>query len=241
MPDPNTPGAPRSHDAEFDRYATSYGDLHRDSIRASGEEPAYFAEYKAAWIARRLGISGSAAGLDVLDFGCGVGGTLPHLTRHFPGATLHGADISGESIAVAKAANPSVALAQIADGCLPLEDASIDVVLAACVYHHIPPAERAHWTTEIRRVLKPGGHFFIFEHNPLNPLTRKVVRDCAFDEDAILLPRRESIGLLRDAGFSSPASAYTVFFPNALSALRPVEPALEWLPLGAQYVAYGRA
>jgi hypothetical protein len=44
-----------SHSAKFDRYAETYTDLHRASIRASGEEPQYFSRYKAQYMARVLG------------------------------------------------------------------------------------------------------------------------------------------------------------------------------------------
>jgi hypothetical protein len=89
---------------------------------------------------------------------------------------------------------------------------------------------------EIRRVLKPGGNVFVFEHNVLNPLTLKAVRDCPFDEDAILLPRRELLGLARNAGFASFKARYIVFFPAPLAFLRPLEPTLGFIPFGAQYV-----
>lgn len=227
-------------DPEFDRYATSYRDMHKTSVRASGEEPEYFAAYKVAWIAQALGAAAAAKPLDVLDFGCGVGGSIPHLRRYLPNAGIIGADVSGESIGLAKEAHPDVRFQSITDMRIDLADDSVDVAMAACVYHHIPPAERALWTSEIRRVLRPGGSFFLFEHNPLNPLTQKVVRDCPFDEDAILLPRAESLRLFDGAGFRDQRLDYIVFFPRQLSLLRPLEKALGWLPLGAQYVVQGR-
>ena len=229
----------KQQDPHFDRYADSYDALHRDSVRFSGEEPGYFAAYKVDHIAERLGNLTVAP--RILDFGCGVGGSIAYLRSRFPQARLHGLDVSGESLALAARAHPDVDFGQIDGGKLPLADGSIDVAMAACVYHHIAPSERAHWTAELRRVLRPGGRLFVFEHNPLNPLTQKVVRDCPFDDDAILLPRRESLGLLRDAGFTGVGARYIVFFPQALSALRPLERRLSWLPAGAQYVADGRA
>lgn len=222
---------------EFDRYAHSYRDMHRDSIRASGEEPDYFAAYKIEYMARALPAHASGSP-DILDFGCGVGNSIPHLARLFPAARLHGVDVSGESVAMARDANPGARF-DVLSSALPLPDASIDIAMAACVYHHVPPVERAHWTREVHRVLRPGGRFFIFEHNPLNPLTRKVVRDCPFDEDAILLPRRESVSLLGGAGFSEVHVDYIVFFPRPLGFLRPLERAMTAVPLGAQYVARG--
>jgi len=226
---------------QFDPYAHSYRDLHRNSVRASGEEPDYFAAYKVECMARMLDEPASGAPLRILDFGCGVGNSIPHLVRLFPNAQIHGLDVSGESVGLAKASYPTALFGVLGEESLPLPDASIDVAMAACVYHHIPPEQRLRWTRELKRVLKPGGHVFIFEHNPLNPLTQKVVRDCPFDDDAILLSRAESLSLLKAGGFTSTDVRYIVFFPKLLAFMRPLEKLLVKVPLGAQYVAYGIA
>lgn len=225
----------------FDRYARRYHDLHKVAVRESGEEPEYFAAYKIAYMADRLGREVAAQALALLDFGCGIGSSIPHLARHFPTASIYGLDVSGESLQIAQAANPGVSFGLIGETTLPLPDASMDIAFAACVFHHIAPAARLRWIAELRRVLKPSGQLFIFEHNPLNPLTQKVVRECPFDDDAILLPRRESLDLLRDGGFNGGSVDYIVFFPKMLSALRPIEKLLVKVPLGAQYVARGYA
>lgn len=226
---------------QFDAYARSYDALHRQSIIASGEEPAYFAEYKISYIASFLGRAFISKHLSILDFGCGIGNSLPYLAHLFPNAKLHGVDVSSESVLLAEQRNPEVSFALLEGGRIPIADHSLDIAFAACVYHHIPPNERALWTAEIRRVLKPGGHFFIFEHNPLNPVTRYAVKNCEFDDDAILLSRQESLSLLSSAGMTRPAIDYIVFFPKPLSLLRPLEKHLRWLPLGAQYVAHAQA
>lgn len=224
----------------FDRYAREYSAMHRESIRASGEEPDYFAAYKIEYVSRRIGRALAGTAPTIVDFGCGIGNSIPHIAQCFPAARIHGVDVSGESLELARAANPAATFEMLGEDTMPVADASADVVLAACVYHHIAPAERATWTREIHRILRPGGHCFIFEHNPLNPMTLKVVRDCPFDEDAILLRARETRALLADAGFNAVNVDYTVFFPRPLSFLRPAEPMLAKLPLGAQYVAHGR-
>lgn len=228
------------HEPHFDEYARSYGRLHRDSISASGEEPAYFAAYKVDYIVRVLGRNESSD-LAILDFGCGIGNSLPHLAGAFPGAKLHGVDVSSESISLAQQRCPQAELHVVVNDCMPIAESSIDIAMAACVYHHIPPEQRQAWTNEIRRVLKPDGHFFIFEHNPINPLTQWVVKNCAFDDDAILLPTRESLGLLDQAGMRDASIDYIVFFPKFAARLRALEKRLGWLPLGAQYVAHARA
>lgn len=226
-------------DPHFDPYAHTYHELHRVSVRASGEEPDYFAAYKIEYMSRLLRAEADQK-LDILDFGCGIGTSIPHLARFFPHARIYGCDISGESINIAKVANPQAQFGVITTAGLDLPDASVDVAIAACVYHHIAPADRMRWAQELRRVVKPGGQVFIFEHNPLNPLTRKVVRECPFDNDAILLSGAESIGLLKDCDFSSPHLSYIVFFPKLLAVFRPLERHMGRLPLGAQYVAHAR-
>lgn len=225
----------------FDPYADRYRELHAESVRVSGDEPAYFAAYKARYMAGSLGTEAALRPLDLLDFGCGIGGSIPHLATCFPEARLYGVDVSGESLDRARQAHPGAVFSLIEGNRLPLDDASVDVAMAACVYHHIAPEQRVGWTRELKRVLRPGGHAFIFEHNPLNPVTQKVVRDCPFDDDAILLPRTESQSLLQLAGFRDVDVEYIVFFPRALAWLRPLERAMGWLPLGAQYVVRGRA
>ena len=40
-------------------------------------------------------------------------------------------------------------------------------------------------------MLANGGSFFLFEHNPWNPLTTHAVRNCAFDENAVLINGRD--------------------------------------------------
>lgn len=85
------------------------------------------------------------------------------------------------------------------------------------------------------RVLRPGGVAAIFEHNPLNPVTRRVVANCVFDEDATLLRRHTAARLLRDAGLRTTEHRYIAFLPFGGAKVAPLESALRRLPLGAQY------
>jgi len=226
---------------EFDQYASSYREMHRTSIRASGEDPEYFAAYKARYMAAKFERATGGDQLRILDFGCGIGNSVPHLADQFPGAVIVGCDPSSASIELATEKHSDKAAFAWVDGLrLPFADGRFDVVLAACVFHHIDPAERQHWMAEIKRVLAPGGHAFVFEHNMLNPLTLKAVRECPFDEDAILLPRSELLSLASNSGFAQVSSDYIVFFPSQLAALRPLESAMGWIPFGAQYVVHAR-
>ena len=79
----------------------------------------------------------------------------------------------------------------------------------------------------------------MFEHNPWNPVTRRAVADCPFDDDAILLWPRELRSLFREAGYEDVRQDFIVFFPRSLALLRPLEPKLRWLFLGGQTMTIG--
>lgn len=120
---------------------------------------------------------------------------------------------------------------------LPLDDGSVDVAFAICVVHHVPVPQWGAFAAEMARVLRPGGIAAVFEHNPLNPLTRRVVSNCVFDEDAVLLRGRRTVGLLRGAGLEPCEHRYIAFLPFGGRAAAGVERALGRVPLGAQYYA----
>ena len=102
--------------------------------------------------------------------------------------------------------------------------------------HHVAPELRGALVSRLHRMLAPGGKLFVFEHNPVNPVTRFVVARCEFDRDAILLPRAEGVAWIRSGGLRLLRRDYIVFFPRALKWLRVIEPWLAWCPSGAQYV-----
>ena len=89
-------------------------------------------------------------------------------------------------------------------------------------------------------MITPGGKLVVVEHNPFNPLTRKVVDACPYDKDAVLLQASETASLFGSAGLHSLRRDYIVFFPRILSFARFLERHLRWCPLGAQYVVIGR-
>jgi SAM-dependent methyltransferase len=103
---------------------------------------------------------------------------------------------------------------------LPYSDDSFDAASAVCVFHHVPVAARTALAKEVRRVLRRGGLFAIFEHNPLNPLTRHVVNRCEFDRNAILLRANNAEKLLEDAGFHDVDTRFILTIPTRGFLLR---------------------
>jgi SAM-dependent methyltransferase len=228
--------------AEFDKFAEEYRASHARNIRISGEEPDYFARYKIDEVARRWRALGKAAPAAVLDFGTGIGNSLPYLKEAFPDAALTGVDVSEKSLAVAGQRFPGAAeLVRYDGGETPFAPASFDLVFSACVFHHIDAGEHVRLLADLKRLLRPGGVMAIFEHNPVNPVTRYIVATCPFDENAVLISAPDFVRRQRQAGFAKVEAAYTGFFPGSLKALRPLERFMTALPVGAQYYTLAHA
>ena len=89
---------------------------------------------------------------DVLDLGAGTG----KLTRALVGRvrTIHAVDPSPNMLAQLASAVPQARTAVGTAEAIPLDDDSVDAVLAAQAWHWVDP-ERA--VPEVRRVLRPGG------------------------------------------------------------------------------------
>ena len=113
--------------------------------------------------ARRLAF---APGTRLLDVGCGVGGPA----RHF--AEAHGCAVTGIDLtpAFVEAANALTARVGLADRAafvtgsaldMPFEDASFDAATLIHVGMNIP--DKARLFAEVRRVLRPGGTFALYE------------------------------------------------------------------------------
>ena len=226
-------------EAEFDKFADEYHSLHAANIAISGEQPDYFAEYKIADLAAEYRASRATPDTPrILDFGAGIGTSVPFVRKYLADSELTCIDVSPRSLEVGRRRFAGQARFLQFDGTrIPFPDASFDIAFAACVFHHIDHMEHVALLREFHRVLAPGGLAVVFEHNPRNPLTVRVVKACPFDGNARLIAAPEMRRRLTAAGFRQAQVRYRIFFPRALRVLRPLEPWLTWLPLGAQYYA----
>ena len=218
----------------FDQFATDYRQIHNDNIKLSGADSDYFCEFKVLKIKELEPISD----FKILDLGCGDGQSSIFFEKHFPTSDYEGIDVSEDSIKVAQQKTLARAHFQPYDGSrVPFADQTFDVVFIACVLHHVDFQYHQGILEEVKRVLKPSGRLYIFEHNPYNPVTVKVVNDCPFDEDAVLLKPSYSRRLLNQIKFGSFDIRYVIFFPRKgiFNKMLWLEKYFKRLPLGGQY------
>lgn len=214
---------------EFDQYAARLEKDMRQTIPTVFAEGDYFAEYKVRHVARRLS---DRRITNFLDFGCGIGQSLCFASAAFPDAQIWGYDVSEKCLELAR---QRLGTAKFTNNIDDLPIGGFDVVFVANVFHHIPFADRKAVLARCKSILGADGRIFLFEHNPLNPVTRKIFERCFFDRGAVMLHRREVSKLAEAVQLKIKRAEYTLFFPKQLALLRPVERLLGWLPLGAQY------
>ena len=223
---------------EFDHLAPAYKELLNDSVRD------YFAPESEFFFTRKVDmLLDFAAGQRVdtrqliwLDVGCGQGDLLRSAQTHF--AKALGCDVSLGMIAECRDLNVVHQLSPIR---LPFDDQSVDWVSAVCIFHHVDPPERSPLVADIYRVLRPGGVFAIIEHNPFNPAVQLIVRRTPIDKNAKLLTAQAARRLLRNASMEIVATRYFLYMPQRIySWAAPLERLLDRVPLGGQYVVFGR-
>ena len=104
-----------------------------------------------------------AAGVDldqpisVLDFACGAGRQLMHLTRLYSNVRAYACDIRADAIDYLKRAYPAAEVyANNFDPPLRYRDGTFDLIYSVSVFSHISIADARLWLAELRRVAKPG-------------------------------------------------------------------------------------
>jgi 16S rRNA G1207 methylase RsmC len=218
----------RSKKVDFDEYSDQYEDLVSTQLGFFSKDRGYFSDYKADLVARYL----ENPPKNILDFGSGIGLNLAALSRVFPDARIHATDISEQSLAHIRDKYPDVTVIANKD----LDGfSSFDLIFVAGVFHHIAPELRPEVMARLALRLSDTGSLFIFEHNPYNPVTRRMVATCPFDEDAVLLSMREMKRRMHEGGMKVTGHGYCLFFPEWLKGLQPLERLMPWLPLGGQY------
>ena len=223
--------------SEFDPYAKDYDALLNSATRATGYEAGDFAEAKLKRIAQLFPEFAQSNGC-LLDFGCGGGNLYEKFSDYFPQVYYIGVDPSSDMVKEARSKYEDAQFFGIESP--EWKQMGYGLIVAANVFHHIPHEQHATVLSQLTDVLQPGGHLVIWEHNPANPVTRKIVKDCEFDQDAVLVPPGQLEQQFHDLSLEQIDRRYVTFFPKWLGFLSGLELALGWLPLGGQYLISGR-
>ena len=167
-------------------------------------------------------IAGLHAGETVLYLGCGGGiDVLLAARRVGPTGLVYGVDMTPEmlELAQANAAEAGVDNAEFRQGTiedLPLDDASIDVVISNCVINLSP--DKAAAIGEIFRVLRPGGRVTVSDVVAEDHLSQdeRVARGDYAGCIAGALTRSEYLALLAAAGFTDASVTFTHAVADAM-------------------------
>jgi 2-polyprenyl-3-methyl-5-hydroxy-6-metoxy-1,4-benzoquinol methylase len=98
----------------------------------------------------------------ILDVGCGVGSVDYVLARDNPEISVHGVDITPESIELAREYH---SLPNVTYECKRIEEleGGFECVLFLDVFHHVAPAHRDSILQAAGRLLHPGGYVLIVD------------------------------------------------------------------------------
>lgn len=145
-----------------------------------------------------------AAGLGepgtVLDIGCGTGRLLRAAQLRWPAARLIGVDPTAGMLRVARERTPGATFHEGKAEALPLPDASVDLALSTTSFHHWN--DHVAGVREVRRVLRPGGHFILADFSLprwLKPLIRhsaapdRAGRQAIFTQAGLLVLSQDTV------------------------------------------------
>lgn len=149
-----------------------------------------------------------AAGMAVLDVGCGTGTLLLIAAELAPDVTLYGVDIDDRILELARqkiaVRRARIQLERASATELPYAGGSFERVLSSLTFHHLTRAEKARAFEEAYRVLRPGGQLLIGDFGAPDTrysrvasyLTEKLGGEHVQENYAGLLP-----AMAREAGF----------------------------------------
>ncbi|MGE5206789.1 MAG: class I SAM-dependent methyltransferase, partial [Chlamydiota bacterium] len=83
-------------------YAHNYYSVLNRALAPSGETAEYFAKMRVQWLQERLQRLGFALPSSVLDYGCGLGGSVPFLKEILRPERILGVDIAPELLLQAR-------------------------------------------------------------------------------------------------------------------------------------------
>lgn len=174
-------------------YSTLEGHLSEADYGLGCGTPTNYAALRAGEVVLDLG---SGAGIDVFVAAREVGDGGRVIGIDFTPEMIDKARSNAESIG---ASNVEFRLGDIED--MPIDDASVDVIISNCVLNLVPNKGRAF--AEMYRVLKPGGRFAVSDIVSEDTLPASVRDSASLYARCVAgaTVREDYLGLMGDAGF----------------------------------------
>ena len=166
---------------------------------------------------RVISLSGLRQGSVFLDLGCGTGWAVRYAERLLQGrGRFIGIDISAKMIEKAKelaAGSEKIVFHHANAENLPLKSNSVDTCICTFSFHHYLHPGKV--LSEVRRVLKPNGRFYILDGTPDDPLIRLVDRAAAKLEKSHVrqYSTSEFRHMFQKAGLQYVKSKVILFYP----------------------------
>lgn len=215
---------------EFDYLSRNYNEALKESFPNFLEEVNYFSAYKIKLIYE---LNKNKKKMNILDFGCGTGSCINLISKHFKSSKLWGYDVSKDSLRKIRKHNKKI---NLTSNLKKIPSKKFDIILISNVMHHIDKKKHNKTLRRCKELLKDSGTLYVFEHNPINPLTSYIFKNTLIDKNAEMIPSKKLIKKALTAKLRIVKLRYTLFFPKQLYFLRFLEKFLYWFPLGAQYL-----
>ncbi len=149
--------------ADFDRVADFYDEIFSRHIVE------YYLKKRVLFIKKYF-----AHKRKIIDIGCGTGVLMERLVVH--GFDVYGIDRSEKMVEKASQRLNEDGKVFVADARdLPFPDDTFDGAICIASLHHIEHDFQDVFR-EASRILKPGGYFLVWDHNPLNPYWKIIMR-----------------------------------------------------------------
>lgn len=228
----------------FQQKAKELGELYEEG---GGENHKYFIEVKANHFIKILrNYFQDLSQLTCLTIGCGTGETEEHFSKYFK--KVVGIDYSEPMIKKAKSKNIANTHFRHMDASqIKFEKSSFDIVVTFNMFHHVHSLDvLKKILKETNRVLKKNGVFINYDMNPLNPITRRIIKTFDIDKDVSLegfsknkFPTTffasEFIYLAEKHDFKKIKKETLIFFPRQLKFLSKFEFLFNKTPFGGVY------
>ncbi len=170
----------------------------------------------ARTIANLLRGAGLAAAPSVLEWGCGPGRILGHMSAALndKGATLHGCDPDARSIEFAQRAYPAIAFQRIAPTPpTAYETGTFDAIYGVSIFTHLDERGAKAWAGELARLCAPGGCVLVTSHGASAAGRLEGAEKCAFDAGLYVVLGGARVGRRTFASYFNEAAGRRLFAP----------------------------